>query len=126
MEDALLLLNLKNDSLVRGNAIKKKEITLEEHLEWFIDRLDDPKIELWLIFEVGRFAGDIRIEGNEISIRIAKQFRGKGLGGRAVRKFSKKGQIAKIVNGNVASMRIFVENGFNFIDFKDGVYTLKK
>lgn len=125
--DAENLFFLKNDPVVRNNSISKKEIEWDEHMAWFAKALQSKDTKIWIILSGDyEFAGDFRIQNSEISIRLVEKYRGKGIGAEAVKRFSKKGHTAKIIEGNVPSMRVFVSNRFNFIDYKDGVYTLKK
>ena len=121
IEDAENLFMLKNDEDVRRFAINKQVIDWDLHIYWLLKNMKN----IWIILaDSNEFAGDLRIDNKELSIRLLKKYRGKGLGSKAIKKFAKRGYTAKIVDGNIASMRIFVKSGFNFIDYKDGVYTL--
>lgn len=123
IEDAENLFRLKNSEGVRVTAIVKKPIEWDEHISWLIKNLK----HIWIILaENCEFAGDVRIVEGEMSIRIIEKYRGKGMGSEVIKKFARKGMTAKIIEGNIGSMRIFIKNGFNFIDYKDRVYTLKK
>jgi GNAT superfamily N-acetyltransferase len=62
---------------------------------------------------------------DEVSINLHPLHRGKGYGAKVVSKYTPKGVWAKIVDGNVPSMRLFVENGFKVIDHKENYYILK-
>lgn len=128
INDATELFELKNDETVRANSILTHEkIEWKSHVDWLTNKLKDPEVEIWIIEnEEDEMIGDVRIDHLEISIKLFPQFRGKGIGGEAIKHFARKGLIAKIVEGNVPSMRIFVDAGFNFIDYQKGCYTLCK
>jgi RimJ/RimL family protein N-acetyltransferase len=123
MEDSDKLLEWKNDpvmrkfSIVTGDIIKK-----EDHIKWLRKHLD----EIYII-EGDDLYGDIRFEGDEIAIKLDPKFRGQGIGRQAleIAKLMKDTIIAKIVDGNVASMALFTRSGFKVIDHQDNYYILK-
>lgn len=120
MDDARLMLRWKNYSETRRFAIKSKGvIKLKDHLMWLKDN-----IHLFLI--INDSAGAIRRENGEISVWIDRSMRGKGLAVKAIRRVSKKGDWAKIVDGNIASMRCFIKAGFLPATHKGGYYIFKR
>lgn len=126
-KDALNLFNLKNDLVVRKNAINKEEVGWETHMTWLAKALTDKDTKIWIIVsDEDEFIGDLRIQNDEMSIRLVKEFRGKGLGSKVIKEFSDPGMTAKICEGNIGSMNVFVSNGFRFIYYRKGVYTLKR
>jgi RimJ/RimL family protein N-acetyltransferase len=119
MDDADFLLGLKNDPEMRRFAVvTHKKIRQKDHIEWLKNHLHEIRI-------IGNKQGMVRIsDDREVSINIAPQFRGKGLASKVLAQLSD-GLWAKIVNGNVASMRLFLQNGFMITDYKEGYYVLK-
>ena len=121
MEDATFLLELKNDYDTRNNSIvTTDEIKLENHLKWLENRLKSPGMNLILVD--GQPVGDLRFdygEETELSIRIHPSQRGKGIATQAIA-LAGDNLIAHIIEGNVASMRAFIENGFKPIDYIKG------
>lgn len=107
--DTNFMLELKNYSETRQFAIETKdEIKLEAHNEWMKKNI--------LFFQVidgsaGR-VGAIRIFGNELSIWIDRHYWGLGIATEVIKRVSKPGMYAKIVDGNVASLRAFTKAGY--------------
>lgn len=116
MNDADFMLSLKNDLTTREFAIvTHDEIDRESHYKWLEEHLGEFQV-------MGNNIGAIRIEDNEISIWIAKEHRGKGIASYILRLVSRIGMKAKIVDGNIASMRCFINASFKPIDHKDNYY----
>lgn len=140
MKDANKLLAWKNYAETRRFAIvTHRNITKKNHLKWLENRLkkDD---NFFIIHGDGRDHGDIRLEEGdnevEISIRLDKGSRGRGIALTAIleisalakRLFPKKPVIAKIVNGNIASMKTFCRAGYVPFAYNrnHGYYILKQ
>lgn len=109
MSDADFMLELKNDPATREFAIvSHDEIKKEDHYKWL-------EKNIWS-FQVidGDYEriGAVRIFANEISIWIDKKFRGLGVAGEVLHRVSKEGYFAKVVDGNVASLRTFTRAGY--------------
>lgn len=123
MDDADFLLEIKNDPETRRFAVvTHDEIKKADHLKWLKKHLE----EILIVEELDQRAGMFRIsEDFEVSINLSPQFRGRGLG-RKIMQFCPKGVWAKIVNGNVPSMRLFLGSGFHIIDYKENYYFLQK
>jgi len=130
IKDANILLEWKNDPTMRKFSIKTHdEIKLEDHLKWLEKHLS----EIYIIEDAdnllydGIAYGDIRFEGDEIAIKLDPKFRGAGIGSRALHLAMKmkKHLVAKIVNGNIASMNLFTSCGFKFKSYEDGYYVLE-
>ncbi len=139
MEDAEQLLSWKNDPVTRQFAIvTHDEIKLENHLIWLSDALDNSSIELLVIIDGHKNYGDIRFDFftdyTEISVRIEPAYRKKEIASimltEAIHEYfyqSSLPLIAKIVNGNIASFRLFIGLGFNVIDYNEkGYYSLER
>jgi RimJ/RimL family protein N-acetyltransferase len=129
MSDAHNLLRWKNDPDTRRNAIlTDAEIKWEDHKRWLEARLSDPLTELYVITNGSADYGDIRLdvgEKTEVSTRIDQAFRGLGLGSLAVQQVLNGRSVggcylARIVEGNLASMKIFLRNGFEFVSYEHG------
>jgi len=123
MDDADFMLKLKNDPQTRQFAIQShEEIKREDHIVW----LEKNKQFFNIIEFVDKRVGAIRIEGNEVSIWIDKEFWGKRVATTALMQVTDIGQVAKIVNGNIASFKAFVRAGFVPVEYKDNYYILRK
>lgn len=122
MEDADYLLALKNDPVMRKFAVVSNDkIKKADHINWLKGNIDTISIVLY----EGVRAGMFRVtKDKEVSINIDPAYRGKGLGGKVL-KYCPKDVWAKIVNGNVPSMRIFLANGFKITGYENDYYILK-
>lgn len=101
-------------------VVTHDEIKWDAHLEWLKGHLH----EIAIIEKDNKRAGMFRIDDNkEVSINLHPNFRGQGLG-KEVMAFCPKGVWAKIVNGNVPSMKLFLESGFKIIGYEQNYYVL--
>ena len=121
------LLKWKNDPVMRQFSIEtQKEIEMEDHIKWFRRN----KQNIYIIYDDIDY-GDVRFDGDEVAIKVDPRFRGMGIGKKALElaKEMRDMMIAKIVDGNVASMRLFLSVGFKIIDHETeneiGYYILK-
>jgi len=127
MEDADFMLSLKNDPDTRKFAIQTHdEISKESHYKWLADN-----IQYFQIIEgesnlKGQRLGAIRIQKKEISIWIDREFRSNGISSWVLEKVSKVGMQAKIVEGNIPSMRAFINAGFKPYSHQGWYYIFKK
>jgi len=62
--------------------------------------------------------GDFRLDGDYVAIKLDSKFRGKGYGMEIINMVKRVGMLAKIVDGNVPSMRLFIKCGFNVREHK--------
>lgn len=102
-------------------VVTHTKIKMKDHMKWLRDHVDEMKIVM-----VGtKKAGMFRVsKESEVSINLHPKFRGQGLGQKVLEKCPK-GVWAKIVNGNVASMKLFLSNGFQIIGYEENYYVLK-
>lgn len=108
MEDAELLFRWKNDKATIENSISKRGITMEEHLNWLQNVIENPNRQLFIMDVDGTSVGQLRLDlevmtktddtkrwksqtaidsqknktvvAAEISYGLGAEFRGKGLG----------------------------------------------
>lgn len=120
IEDADKMLEWKNYSETRQFAIASHdEITKEAHYEWLKNNLQYFQI-------IGDGIGAVRIQDNEVSIWVDRGYRGYGVAAMVLELVSEKGMTAKIVDGNVASMRSFIKAGFIPTSHVDNYYILTR
>ena len=132
MADAENLLKWKNEEDTRKNSIVTDAvIKIEDHLVWLEKTLNDPTVDFWIVEYDGQDMGDVRLnhgeEETEVSIRLDKSCRGKGLATDVIGIMSRlknykldpdlskvncKRLVAKITAHNLASMRVFITNGY--------------
>ena len=131
MDDAEDLLRWKNQADTRRFAITThKKIKMKDHLAWLKKTLKRGKMKIWIIRvnvqtvkeRIDKNVGNVRIENNEIAIAIDTESQGMGLASMAIKDFTKPGMKAKIVEGNIASMRLFISCGYKPISYQDGYY----
>lgn len=123
MNDADFLLTLKNYPETRKFAIvSKEEINRTEHLFFIEHHLE----QFQVIMANERAAGVVRISAGEISIWIDRECWGMGIATWVIRKVSLSGFIAKIVNGNIASMKSFIRAGYEPISYQNNYYIFQK
>lgn len=129
-EDIDFYFVLKNDPLVlQGSYAIRETVPYEQYKEWFFKQLSGMDMEFWVVEEDGVAVGDVRLdfgEEIELSIRLKEEARHKGVGhyalGLLIDKATEynKPVIAYIVDGNVASMRLFLRHGFLPMSYEKG------
>lgn len=109
MADADKMLEWKNYSETRKfSIISNLVIDRNKHMDWLLEHLD----QFQVIQGSNNTIGAIRINNDEISIWIDRTFRSQGIASYIIEQVAKPGMIAKIVEGNVSSMRAFIKAGF--------------
>jgi UDP-2,4-diacetamido-2,4,6-trideoxy-beta-L-altropyranose hydrolase len=129
--DAAHVWEWNNRPEVRAASRKTSLIPWSEHARWFRARLSDPHSWLWMIEAAPGTVGVVRIQQRgarpEISISLAAEARGQGLGRaavqRACRAFTERAPSASldawIAEDNPASLRCFLACGFRQIPERD-------
>ncbi len=125
LSDADLYYKWANDSIVRQNSFNTSEISYEQHINWFTNKLNSTDCFFYLFLnEENMPVGQVRIDksNNEIIIGISidENHRGKGLGLQLLNqasndylhKFPKSEIIAYIKEENIASINQFSKAGF--------------
>jgi len=125
MADSDKMLEWKNYSETRQFAIQSHdEIKREDHLKWLEKNLQ--YFQVIEAFNGKEMVGAIRIQDGEVSIWVDREFRKCKVATGILITGTNYGMTAKIVDGNVGSMRAFIRAGFLPIDHVDNYYTLKK
>lgn len=128
-----MLLGWKNERDTRMNSIVTHDkILLKNHLKWLEKTLTSKSHFLFIALYDGKPVGDVRFDrlrnGDfEISIRMDKKYRGKGLATKVISlaelfMFDPTCLVAKIVAHNINSMRVFISNGYKPEKFVDNTY----
>lgn len=121
IEDARLLFDWRNEPLTRVMSVKTEPITWEGHLQWLSARLARPEPGLYVCEDDKSPCGMVRIDGDEISYSVDREFRGKGLATRmlmlARHHFGPKR--ARIKRGNEASAKAATKAGHTVEYIKD-------
>ena len=127
-EDTWTLWRLANEPSVRHSSLSGYPILLEEHQQWFQQRLDDPRVCMWVLEFQGLLLGNIRYlrldaETAEISLAVAPAFRHRGLGSRllqetrrpACRQLQVRCLQAVVREENLVSLQTFRKAGFRYV-----------
>jgi UDP-2,4-diacetamido-2,4,6-trideoxy-beta-L-altropyranose hydrolase len=127
IDDLLLIYYWNNDPDVRFNSFNPETITLENHSNWFREKLKSADCKIYVIESLEKPAAQIRFTVTEniatISYLVAAEFRGKGLGVGVINlgldrlkvDFPKIALVEGLVKcSNKASIRVFEKVGFNY------------
>lgn len=124
--DCELIYSWINDSFVRSNSFNLKQISLEEHINWFNSVISDPDTCYYIALDnlenpLGQ--ARFRLENNEavISVLLGKDHRGKGLGSELIKCATKRCFTDTGINKinayikikNIASLKAFLKAGYN-------------
>lgn len=122
--DADRVLEWRNDAEAVRFSETGRAVDVEAHEAWFAARLEDPSTRIWIAERDGRPLGTVRIEVRAavgaVSIAVAPEWRGQGIGGRILRlvqdelegDFQVESLTAVVRVDNAASLRLFEHAGF--------------
>lgn len=140
-DDSSLLLSWRNSPEAIKNSISKKVVSQKKHSLWYQNRISRADFEPFWIFLLGnRPVGTARLdliptEKNtfEISIFVDPTHHGIGIGREILDltcieflKSPEKTIIAKILNSNLASKKLFLGAGFTVTSVNNNILVLKK
>jgi UDP-2,4-diacetamido-2,4,6-trideoxy-beta-L-altropyranose hydrolase len=123
--DAARLLEWRNDPAVVGFSLTGRPVTATDHAEWLAARLGRSPSRLWIAEEgvdpVGQVRVDLEDGTGTVSIGVAREHRGRGLGSRMLRAVvvamepdvEVRNLRALVHPENVASMLAFEHVGFS-------------
>ena len=126
-EDGGLLLNWRNEKAVRTQSFDSSEIKLDNHLNWYKTKLEDPNFIFYILELEKQPLGLIKIEIGKknatIGISIDKNYRGRGFSSKALSigckeyfKREEKPIFAFIKKTNIFSIKTFKSIGFEFLN----------
>ena len=135
MNDAELLFQWKNDKATIENSITKRGVTMEEHLNWLQNVIDNPQRQLFILDVDGISVGQLRLDLEgvtaEISYGLGAEFRGKGLGKVLLEQaetlaetFAISELTAEVLPHNIASQKLFKNLGFEE-EKKEDIYVYR-
>jgi len=130
--DADLLLTWANDPTTRAASFRTEQIDPVVHRAWLRERLASPTSRLYIGYQGADPIGQVRLERQagegavEISISIARDRRGRGLGSALLAAGLEAGRrdaglgglifIARVRTDNEASIKLFERAGFRLRD----------
>ena len=124
VDDLMLFFEWVNDNSVRQNAVNKSYISIEEHTEWFLSKLESSETCMFVFYigdvPIGQVRFDIKCEFAEIDYSICKNYRGLGFGKDLLRiginTFEQMHSVKELVGivkpENIASLKVFQKLGF--------------
>ena len=136
MEDAETLFAWQSHKSTRRYFKQKAIPTLNEHLRWFKETLENEDIE-FLVGEVeGELVGSLRLDQfgcgkteHMISIVVAPEFRGTGIGSLMIREaqltYQGESLCAEVNSQNIPSVKMFEKCAFVYSNSR-GFYVWKK
>jgi UDP-2,4-diacetamido-2,4,6-trideoxy-beta-L-altropyranose hydrolase len=138
-EDSAVIWNWRNDPQSRANFRHSDIVPWAEHDRWFQDSLDNPKRTFFIGVLANEPIGVVRFDhlehaDCEVSINLAADGRGKGLGKnflslacRAFFDFKPNAVVyAEIKATNDASLRIFFSSGFKSAGDREGYVVVRR
>lgn len=125
VEDARVLWVWRNDPVTRAMSLQTDPVTWDTHREWFARSLQNPARVIWVAEAGGEPVATVRLDDlgsgqAEISINVAPEARGRGIGPAVLRlatdqAISETGYnevVARIRSANAASVRAFERAGY--------------
>jgi RimJ/RimL family protein N-acetyltransferase len=125
--DGDTLFQWRNDPSARRQYLNSATVRRPEHDRWFARTLANPRCRIYLAEDAhGRPVGQFRLErcrgGAEISVSVARQARGRGIGTLLVRRGAAVARrdlgvrrvVAYVRPDNVASAVAFLKAGYRF------------
>lgn len=136
VSDGPLLMVWRNDPVVIRYSITRRGVTPAEHLEWLAARLSDPDRCFWIAEEGGTPVGQVRVDLDRgvgtVSIVIASDHRGRGVGSAVLRAMlvemadgRRASRLrAEVEQENSASLRAFERTGFVRQGLREGGFVV--
>ncbi len=123
IEDAQQYFEWANDVAVRNNSFNKDQITWENHLKWFKNKLLSTDTYLFIFYHENVPVGQVRLDLKDdfwyIDYSIDKEYRGKGMGTAMIKtiinKFPSNNIKAQVKKDNVGSLKVFEKTGFKIV-----------
>ena len=126
LEDAEFLFILRNDKTVRENSFQTNVIAYEQHLNWYKNKMQDEKTQIYILQINKQNIGQVRVDEEnsdlEISYAICQEYRGKGyakwmLGTlekelRKVENNIGKCLVGDVKKDNISSQTVFLSLGY--------------
>lgn len=122
--DCELLLEWKNEPVVRQSAFNTAEVSKENHERWFSSALNNPDIKIYILESEGKPIGQARINREEdvgiIDYSIDVLCRGKGYGKKIINLLEEEARKtvfvaalkAEVKKENAASRHVFISLGY--------------
>jgi RimJ/RimL family protein N-acetyltransferase len=139
LSDEARLLEWRNDPATRAASFSKNQVSADDHHRWLLRKLQDPDCALFIVLIDSEPAGQVRLDRiepglAEVSIGLAPEARGWGVGREALRLATESasellgvGTVSALVKPvNVASLRSFDAAGFSEFRRDEHVVELRR
>ena len=137
LSDEERLLEWRNEPTTRAGSLTEGEVSPDDHYRWLSRKLADPDCALFIVLAGTEPLGQVRVdrvgEGiGEISIGLAPEARGRGIGREALRLAAEEARErlgvttlrAFVKADNEASLRAFAAAGYTEFSRRDDVVQL--
>ena len=133
LEDSERVWRWRNDAETRRGSFDERDIPFDEHREWFEATIQRRDRRMYVVLAGGAEAGVVRLdfEGSRaiVSINIAPEWRGKGIGKAALGALAERafaglglGQlVARVKADNLGSRKAFEDAGFRIVQGGDAL-----
>lgn len=123
--DERIIFEWRNDPWIIARGISGRQVTWQEHQEWFRKTLKNPDTRIFIVESEGLPVGQVRLQRTaegvaEITVYLMKDYTGRGLGVRAISlgcavafdDWGLRRVVAHILHGNQESRKAFEKAGF--------------
>jgi RimJ/RimL family protein N-acetyltransferase len=126
--DCEMLWHWRNEPAAREASFDTRAIALEEHRPWFERLLADATRRLWIVTADGEPAGYVRVDRRDergvVSVGLAPEWRGRGVGSAALAAIGARARaelgvdrlVAEIKRDNPGSLGAFRRAGFRLLE----------
>lgn len=139
LSDEARLLEWRNEPTTRAASLTVGEVSPDDHHRWLTMKLNDPACALFIVLADSAPIGQVRLdrlddELAEVSIGLAPEARGRGVGREALRLVAEDARSrlgvttlsALVKPDNVASLRSFEAAGFSEFRRDEDVVELRR
>jgi RimJ/RimL family protein N-acetyltransferase len=135
-EDAARLLAWRNDASTRRWSFSSDPVPADDHHAWLERKLADPDTAIFVAEDEGGPVGQLRIDRRDahgvVSIAVAPEARGRGVGTRMLEEAARARPLgvavlrAEVVPANETSLRMFLKAGFEEVARTARAVTLER
>lgn len=141
ISDSDLYFRWVNDVLVRKNSLNTEAILLEDHRNWFSNKINNPNVFMYVFINhqnepVGQVIIELKNDWVSVGQSIAREHRGKKYSTEMLtkstdaflEKFPKQTIVSVVKTTNIPSIKMSIQSGFNVLEkeaVKEKILVLK-